>query len=240
VDFLDEHYRESFDRLGVHAGRRECVGLRPGDPVSCASPVRVLPDFIAHAAGEGCNASWRSVEKWVSNPSSSLVNGWRCSQQDSAPIPPTKSGKRATGRAPVFDIGGKEQLAHSGKHQPRHGSNGTTRRRRRAKNGPSQSRDNHWTGTAMSDQNDYIEQVGVRAARLSIAAASSIAVLMAASTPLPAAAQAQPQAVVPGPDAEGPGGRPARGLRRTPCARGPCQGHSPDRLVSAPTPPREA
>jgi catalase len=50
----------------------------------------------------------------------------------------------------------------------------------------------------MSDQNDYIEQVGVRAARLSIAAASSIAVLMAASTPLPAAAQAQPQAVVPG------------------------------------------
>lgn len=48
----------------------------------------------------------------------------------------------------------------------------------------------------MSDPDDYIEQVGVRAARLSIAAASSIVVLMAASTPLPTAAQ--PQAVVPG------------------------------------------
>jgi catalase len=48
----------------------------------------------------------------------------------------------------------------------------------------------------MSDPDDYIEQVSVRAARLGIVAASSIAVLMAATTPLPTAAQ--PQTVVPG------------------------------------------
>lgn len=48
----------------------------------------------------------------------------------------------------------------------------------------------------MSDPDDYIEQVGVRAARLSIVAASTIAVVLAAATPLPTAAQ--PQTVVPG------------------------------------------
>lgn len=48
----------------------------------------------------------------------------------------------------------------------------------------------------MTDQDDYIEQLGVRAARLSIAAAALISVLMAGAMPLPAAAQAE--TVVPG------------------------------------------